>query len=131
MGTLRQDKRVVNLEATNASELTTAHVPEIVDAVTIDVSYSPLRAIVPAITKSLRFGPSARMLALVKPMFELQAAELPTAPGDLQAAVNAAEQGIRAGGWVVESTVESPLRGNNGAVEFFVKARLLELPQTS
>jgi 23S rRNA (cytidine1920-2'-O)/16S rRNA (cytidine1409-2'-O)-methyltransferase len=128
MGALRQDPRVVNLEQTNATDLTTLDVPDSVDVMTIDVSYSPLRAIVPRVTAALHFAPGATLFALVKPMFELQAGELPTASEDLESAVMAAEQGIRAAGWAVEATVESPLRGNNGAVEYFAKARLLELP---
>lgn len=129
MGALRQDPRVINLEQTNATDLTRDLVPEAVDVVTIDVSYSPLRAILPGVTETLVFAPGATLLALVKPMFELQAAELPTSTAELDAAVTLAEQGIRAAGWAITATVESPLRGNGGAVEFFTRARLLELPQ--
>lgn len=125
MGSLRQDPRVVNLEATNATDLTPAEVPERVGVVTIDVSYSPLRAILPAVTGALDFARDAILFALVKPMFELQAAELPTSAADLAEAVMVAEQGIRDAGWQLEATVESPLRGNNGAIEYFVLARLL------
>ena len=103
--------------------------PETIDVVTIDVSYSPLRAILPTVTERLEFAPGATLLALVKPMFELQAAALPTSTAELAEAVMVAEQGIRAAGWAIEATVESPLRGNGGAVEYFTRARLLELPQ--
>ena len=128
MGALRQDPRVVNLETTNATDLTPTHVPKPVDVMTIDVSYSPLRAILPGVTTALGFAEGAILVALVKPMFELQAGELPTVQKDLDQAVTLAEQGIRAAGWDVEEIVASPLRGNNGAVEFFVRARLLKLP---
>lgn len=124
LGALRQDKRVVNLENINATDLTTAHVPDRVDVMTIDVSYSPLRAIVPSVTESLWFSPSATLFALVKPMFELQAAVLPTTTVDLAEAVNRAESAVVSAGWTLENTVESPLRGNAGAVEFFIRARL-------
>ncbi len=124
MGALRQDERVVNLENTNAADLTAHLVPDSIDVMTIDVSYSPLRKIVPGVTKSLRFSPSATMFALVKPMFELQAAELPTSPDDLARAVATAENAVVSAGWSLEKTVESPLRGNAGAVEYFIRARL-------
>jgi len=127
MGALRQDGRVVNLESTNATDLTLADVPDPVEVMTIDVSYSPLRAIVPGVTKSLRFAPSATMFALVKPMFELQAAELPTEPDDLAEAVERAESAVVSCGWTLENTVESPLRGNAGAIEYFIRARLSSL----
>ncbi len=128
-GSLRQDPRVVSFEQTNATDLTRAMVPDALNVMTIDVSYSPLRAILPVVTKALSFDPAASLFALVKPMFELQAGELPTSAKDLADAVSLAEQGIRAAGWAIEATIESPLRGNNGAVEYFVRARLLELPQ--
>lgn len=129
LGALRQDPRVVNLERTNATDLTRELVPDAIDVMTIDVSYSPLRAVVPPLSQVLVFGPDATLLALVKPMFELQAAELPTSTAELERAVTLAEQAIRAAGWAIEATVESPLRGNNGAVEYFVRARLPGLPQ--
>lgn len=129
MGALRQDPRVISLEQTNATDLTAELVPDPIDVMTIDVSYSPLRAILPQVTESLTFSKGAVLFALIKPMFELQAAELPTSTADLEQSVTVAEQAIRAAGWAIEATVESPLRGNGGAVEYFARARLLELPQ--
>ncbi len=124
MGSLRQDPRVKNLESTNASELTTDLIPQALDIVTIDVSYSPLRAIVPGITKALTFRQGATMIALVKPMFELQAGQLPTEPADLERAVNSGEMALDSAGWRVDQVMESPLRGNGGAIEFFLRATL-------
>ncbi len=124
MGSLRQEPRVKNLESTNASELTTALIPQAVDIVTVDVSYSPLRVIVPDLTEALEFSPSATMAALVKPMFELQAAELPTELADLERAVNTGRMALDSAGWHVDQVIESPLRGNAGAIEFFIRATL-------
>jgi 23S rRNA (cytidine1920-2'-O)/16S rRNA (cytidine1409-2'-O)-methyltransferase len=124
MGSLRQEPRVKNLEATNASEIDRDLIPQPIDVVTIDVSYSPLRVIVPDITNNLDWTPGATMVALVKPMFELQAATLPTERSDFERALNAGEQAISSSGWRVVQAVESPLRGNAGAVEFFICATL-------
>lgn len=124
MGSLRQDPRVKNLESTNASELTTDLIPQALDIVTVDVSYSPLRAIVPGVTQKLLYSPGATMIALVKPMFELQAARLPTERADLERAANSGEAALDSAGWRVDQVVESPLRGNNGAIEFFIRATL-------
>ena len=124
MGSLRQDPRVKNLETTNASELNRQIIPQPIDVVTVDVSYSPLRAIVPDVTEQLEYNPGAVMVALVKPMFELQAATLPTERADLERAVNAGQNALHSAGWRVEEAIESPLRGNNGAIEFFLRARL-------
>jgi 23S rRNA (cytidine1920-2'-O)/16S rRNA (cytidine1409-2'-O)-methyltransferase len=87
LGSLRQDERVVNLEATNAADLTPQLVPDAIDFVTIDVSYTPLRSIVPDLARGVRFSAQPRLVALVKPMFELQAGALPTSADDLAAAV--------------------------------------------
>jgi len=46
LGSLRQDPRVVNLEATNVAALDTALVPDAIELVTIDVSYLALAAAV-------------------------------------------------------------------------------------
>ena len=43
LGSLRQDARCVNLEATNVGDLTVALVPDVIDLVTVDVSYLALR----------------------------------------------------------------------------------------
>jgi len=112
----------VNLENTNAADLTPHLVPEPIDLMTIDVSYSPLRAIIPRVSETISWNPRARLMALVKPMFELQTGELPTRPEALNEAVTLAEQGICSGNWKILETVESPLLGNTGAVEYFVLA---------
>jgi 23S rRNA (cytidine1920-2'-O)/16S rRNA (cytidine1409-2'-O)-methyltransferase len=46
LGSLRQDPRVVKLEATNAASLDRRHVPDVVDLVTIDLSYLAVAAVV-------------------------------------------------------------------------------------
>jgi 23S rRNA (cytidine1920-2'-O)/16S rRNA (cytidine1409-2'-O)-methyltransferase len=124
LGTLRQDERVVNLESTNASEISDELIGDAVDVVTIDVSYSPLRAIVPDLTRRLRYGDAPVMVALVKPMFELQAGSLPTDPRDLDRAATSGRAALEDAGWRVDELIESPLRGKNGAVEFFIRATL-------
>ena len=60
------------------------------------------------------------MIALVKPMFELQRATAPTAPGDLEEAVEKAKAGLDRAGWHPVATTESPVRGSRGAIEFFI-----------
>jgi 23S rRNA (cytidine1920-2'-O)/16S rRNA (cytidine1409-2'-O)-methyltransferase len=44
LGSLRQEPRVVNLEATNLGDLDTRKVPDIIEVITIDVSYLALSA---------------------------------------------------------------------------------------
>lgn len=120
LGSLRLDPRVVNLERTNVGSLTPALVPEPVGAVSVDVSYLALAAAVSQLTGVVR--PGAVLVGLVKPMFELRMATIPSDPVVLGRARDAAVAGVRAAGWEVRAAVESPVRGGRGAVEFFIHA---------
>ncbi len=66
---LRADPRVVLLERINARTLTCAQVPEPVDLIVCDASFISLEVVLPA---PLSFAaPSARLVALIKPQFEV------------------------------------------------------------
>jgi len=121
LGSLRQDPRVVTLERTNLAALSPALVPDAVGIVTIDVSYVGLAAAVPQLG-GLLFEPDAELIALVKPMYELGLARLPD-PEQAREAVEVARGPIEAAGWRVLETIESPVRGHHGALEFFFHAR--------
>jgi 23S rRNA (cytidine1920-2'-O)/16S rRNA (cytidine1409-2'-O)-methyltransferase len=123
-GTLRQDVRVVNLEATNAADLSAVIVPDEIEVVTVDVSYTPLAVIVPQVTERVCFAEDATLLALVKPMFELQLGELPTTEKQLDDAALLATDGIHGAGWMIEEVITSAVTGNHGAVEQWVRARI-------
>jgi 23S rRNA (cytidine1920-2'-O)/16S rRNA (cytidine1409-2'-O)-methyltransferase len=66
---LRQDPRVVVIERTNIRHMSTEAIPEPVDLVTIDVSFISLKIVVPAVLDFM--GINARILALIKPQFEV------------------------------------------------------------
>lgn len=66
---LRQDKRVVVREGTNARYLTLEDIGEQVDIITVDVSFISLKKIIPALVPLLKEG--GRLLALIKPQFEV------------------------------------------------------------
>ncbi|MEX0873543.1 MAG: SAM-dependent methyltransferase [Actinomycetota bacterium] len=122
LGSLRQDDRVVNLEGTNIADLDRTLVPDRVDLVTIDVSYLSLSDAVGQVTM-LTFSPAAELVGLVKPMFELRLAEAPTDTETLARAMEAAERGISAAGWLVTGRMRSAVGGAKGAIEGFVHAR--------
>jgi 23S rRNA (cytidine1920-2'-O)/16S rRNA (cytidine1409-2'-O)-methyltransferase len=67
---LRQDPRVVSLERTNARTLTASSLPEPIDLAVIDVSFISLGLVLGPIAQTLRPGPDAPIVALVKPQFE-------------------------------------------------------------
>jgi len=124
--TLRQDRRVAVMERTNALY---ADCPEPggVDLVTIDVAFTPQRLIVPAAGRWLK--PGGRIVSLLKPHYER--AKLPGAAGVGRRVgpLGAAEADrIRRAicaelarmGLAPAATVESPLRGKGGNVEFLL-----------
>ena len=122
LGSLRQDPRVVNLEATNLADLDRRRVPDVVEVVTLDLSYLALAAAAEQLRR-VPLADDADLVALVKPMFELQLAAAPTDRASVDAAVARAAQGIADAGWEVVACSESPVRGARGAVEGFVRAR--------
>jgi 23S rRNA (cytidine1920-2'-O)/16S rRNA (cytidine1409-2'-O)-methyltransferase len=122
LGSLRQETRVVNLENTNIGDLSVALVPDRVDVITLDLSYLSLTAAVPQL-ESIDVAPDADLVALVKPMFELGLDAPPTGEAQLRDAVARATAGISACAWKVTAHIDSPVRGNHGAVEFLLHAR--------
>lgn len=71
--TLRRDPRVRVLERTNARALDAESLEERFDLVVLDVSFISLRLILPAVAAC---APGARLLALVKPQFEVGRGEV-------------------------------------------------------
>ena len=119
LGSLRQDARVVNLEATNLGELSCELVPDVIDVMTIDVSYISLAMALPQL-EVLAFAQEARLIALVKPMFELGLDEPPPDKRlheALAKAVNVIDQT-----WCVCGAMPSPVTGHRGAKEMLVVA---------
>ncbi|MBM9535728.1 TlyA family RNA methyltransferase [Desulfobulbus alkaliphilus] len=120
---LRRDERVVVLERTNARHLSREHIPEAIDLAVIDASFISLQ---PLLSPLLRlFRASVRILALVKPQFQLPRDKI--MPGGVVsddahhrlalAMVRdfALDLGLQSAG-----TVASPVRGMKGNQEFFM-----------
>ncbi|SNX55374.1 23S rRNA (cytidine1920-2'-O)/16S rRNA (cytidine1409-2'-O)-methyltransferase [Thermoanaerobacterium sp. RBIITD] len=63
---LRNDKRVINMERINVRYLN--DIPDIVDIVTIDVSFISLSIVIPAIKKFIKGD--GELISLIKPQFE-------------------------------------------------------------
>jgi 23S rRNA (cytidine1920-2'-O)/16S rRNA (cytidine1409-2'-O)-methyltransferase len=122
LGSLRQDPRVVNLEATNVGALDARVIPEPIEIVTVDVSYLALAAAVAQLDR-IAIAPGAELIGLVKPMFELRLATAPVDPVLVEAATVRAAAGIAAAGWQVVGTMPSPVVGGRGAVEALLHAR--------
>jgi 23S rRNA (cytidine1920-2'-O)/16S rRNA (cytidine1409-2'-O)-methyltransferase len=125
---LRDDSRVVVMERTNARDLRSNMFTEAIDIVVVDASFIGLEKLLPAIRGLLL--PGARLLALIKPQFEVGREEARRARGVIRdpevraAAIERAVKGISAFGFAVQAGADSRLPGPKGNVEYFVLARL-------
>ena len=128
LGSLRQDPRVVNLEATNVGELTCANIPEPVEVISIDVSYLSLSAAIEQVGR-VTIARDADLIGLIKPMFELRRATAPADDESLAAAVALATEGAISAGWRVVGTMRSPVTGRGGAIEYLLHARWQGAPE--
>lgn len=122
---LRQDPRVVVHEQTNARYLTAEIVPEPVDLIVCDASFIGLAKVLDTAIDFAR--PGGRLLALVKPQFEAERAEIGKGgvvrDPEVHARVTAAFIAwLEDRGWRVEGSEPSPITGPEGNVEFLVAA---------
>lgn len=122
LGSLRQDRRVVDLEATNLGALSVELVPDAVEVVALDLSYLALADAVPQLER-IRLAAGVDAVALVKPQFELGLAAAPCSEAVIREAVAHAAAGFEAAGWQVLAQCESPVAGARGAVERLLHAR--------
>jgi 23S rRNA (cytidine1920-2'-O)/16S rRNA (cytidine1409-2'-O)-methyltransferase len=117
---LRQDRRVTLLEGVNARDL-----PELppIDFFTADLSFISLTKVLPSV--AARVAPGTRGVVLLKPQFEAGPADVPRGGVIRDPSVR---ERVRAqfvawcedAGWRVLGTIESPIRGGEGNVEYLV-----------
>ena len=123
---LRNDPRVIVLEKVNARSLSRGQVPELVDVCVIDVSFISLTLVLPNAFDLIT--PTGVIVALIKPQFELQRAEV--GRGGIvrdkelhQKAQNKIVEFVAHSGHVVTGIVPSVLKGADGNQEFFACIR--------
>ncbi len=123
---LQSDERVTVLDRTNVRTLTPAQIGGPVDLVVADLSFIPLRLVLPALVACC--GPGADLIPMVKPQFEVGRERLPSG-GVVRDPVLRAETvasvaaDAAALGWGVRGVTASPLPGPSGNVEFFLWLR--------
>ncbi len=124
---LRNHPRVVVLERTNARYLNRDLIPEPVDLVVCDASFISLKVVLPAALELT--GPSAWLLALIKPQFEVGKGRVGKGGVVRDPALHTrvcadiARWLAEAQGWRVLGTTESPITGPKGNREFLIAAR--------
>lgn len=118
---LRDDPRVVNMERTNLRDL--RELPELIDLVTLDLSFIGLGLVFPAVRSLL--GEDGRVIALVKPQFEAGREEVPrggvvTDPATWRRVLEDVVAAAATVGLHATGVTRSPIAGGDGNVEFLV-----------
>jgi 23S rRNA (cytidine1920-2'-O)/16S rRNA (cytidine1409-2'-O)-methyltransferase len=123
---VRVDPRVVVMDRTNARHLTRESFPEPIGLTVVDASFISLDKLLPAIAT---FSPAgSRLLALIKPQFEVGKAEATRTRGVItdervrDDAVQRALQSVAGSGFQVLGDCACRLPGPKGNVEHFVLA---------
>jgi 23S rRNA (cytidine1920-2'-O)/16S rRNA (cytidine1409-2'-O)-methyltransferase len=121
---LRQDKRVVVMERSNARYIET--LPEPVNFVAIDVSFISLKLIFPAVQHWLTAD--ADVVALIKPQFEAGPEQVGKGGIVRETAVHRQvlldlQNWLEANQWQTIKITRSPLVGTDGNVEFLIWLR--------
>ena len=126
-GRVSADPRVINLERTDARDLTAEVITTAPSLIVCDASFISLAKVLPA-TLALA-APDANLITLVKPQFE---ADGPGGVGKKGVVKDASAQAsavqrvrdwLEESGWTVQATTESPITGGDGNVEFLLWAR--------
>lgn len=124
---LRNDERVTVLEKVNARTLDAERITQTPSLVVCDASFISLRSVLPASMELL--APGGRMVALIKPQFEVAKADVGKGGVVRDSALHedvcaqietwlASEKG-----WHVDGITKSPITGPKGNVEFLIAAR--------
>jgi 23S rRNA (cytidine1920-2'-O)/16S rRNA (cytidine1409-2'-O)-methyltransferase len=124
---LRDDPRVIVRERTNARHLRRADFDERIDLVVVDASFIGVEKLLPAISDLL--APAGRLLALIKPQFQVGRSEARRSRGVIRdsgvrdAAIEGARTSIGDAGFEILGACDSAIPGPKGNVEHFVLAR--------
>jgi 23S rRNA (cytidine1920-2'-O)/16S rRNA (cytidine1409-2'-O)-methyltransferase len=122
---LRDDPRVILIEATNIRALDRGRLAEPPSLIVIDVSFISLKLVLPAALALA--APDCRLVALIKPQFEAGRARINKGvvrdPAIHATVCDDIAARIRALGCAIEATLPSPIEGGDGNREFLLVAR--------
>jgi 23S rRNA (cytidine1920-2'-O)/16S rRNA (cytidine1409-2'-O)-methyltransferase len=116
---LRNDPRVVVMERTNVLHL--PPLPEPVDLVTIDASWTKLEKILPIVKAVLK--PQGQIIALLKPHYQADKSKLVKGVLPEEEALKVkekVEKEIEDLGFKIHDAVESPILGGGGNTEYLL-----------
>lgn len=120
------DPRVVNLEGVDARSLDHEMIDEAPHLIVCDASFIGLEKVLAAALGLAASG--ADLIALVKPQFQLGPGRVGKGgiikdPEARQEALAGVEAFVNAAGWRVQATLQSPLTGGDGNIEFLLWAK--------
>jgi 23S rRNA (cytidine1920-2'-O)/16S rRNA (cytidine1409-2'-O)-methyltransferase len=122
---LRNDPRVVVMERTNILHLNV--LPEQVDLITIDASWTKLEKILPVVQKFIK--PNGKIVALLKPHYQADKSKLVKGVLDLEEALKVKDEvskKIQDLGFKIMGSVDSPILGGGGNKEFLLLITISE-----
>lgn len=116
---IRRDPRVVVMEKTNLRYLDS--LPELVDLVTLDLSFISVLKVIPVIKKFMK--PEAHLIVLIKPQFEARREQVGKGgiikdPAVHEEVIHNVVQGITQEGFSYIGITDSPITGTDGNKEF-------------
>ncbi len=123
---LAADPRVINLERTDARDLTPDLIPEPPGLIVCDASFIGLAKLLPA--PLVLAAPGADLVTLVKPQFEMDSRADVGRRGVVrdeeakQAALDRVAAWLADQGWTVNATADSPIQGGDGNHEYLLWA---------
>jgi 23S rRNA (cytidine1920-2'-O)/16S rRNA (cytidine1409-2'-O)-methyltransferase len=124
---LAGDERVVSIEGMNARALSRENIGAAPHFIVADVSFISLKLALPRALEIAK--PGARLVALVKPQFEVGRERLGKngivrSEADRRVAVDSIATWLSSDqGWIVDGTMDSPIEGGDGNREFLIAAR--------
>lgn len=104
---LRNDPRVVVMERTNAMHIA---LPEKVDLITVDVSWTKQKNILPNVFRNLKLD--GMVISLIKPHYEAGMGKLRLE--QVEVVVEKVKREIEEAGGIINKFVESPILGEKG-----------------
>src|SRR5690606_23576404 len=125
--TVAADPRVVNLEKTDARDLTPEIITEAPSLIVCDASFISLAKVLPGALDLA--APGADLITLVKPQFEADGPKAVGKKGVVKdpeahaAAVARVRVWLEENGWIVREVADSPIAGGDGNVEFLLWAQ--------
>ncbi len=116
---IKADPRVQVVERTNLRSL--EDVGELVDLITLDLSFISVLKVMNAVTKLLK--PDGQLIVLIKPQFEAERRQVAKGgivkdPSVHEAVIKKVANGIQEHGFSLEGVIESPIAGAEGNKEF-------------